>query len=323
MARRRQPPRPSPGPIKPYDVILKDLIFDHPRPWLRWAGISSDPAEAVIVLDSNLATVAAESDKIIGVGDPVDRLSHFEISSTYSPQVPRRSNRYNILVECKHELPVWSTLILLRPEADGPALTGTRTAEYPGRGLVSVFRYGVIRLWEVDHEELLSGGLGTLPLAPLGAGAEGDIPRILRAIEEELDRVGDPALSNEVWTCTSMLMGLKYEGAEIVRWLRRMFPMQESSLYRYLMEEGTKKGLAKGLAEGLAKGRAEGRAEEARRLFLRLEERRLTGRVPRSVKQLLSQVVDPRLIERLVDRFEEFSDWDEVEAAVQELLPKP
>ena len=33
------------------------------------------------------------------------------------------------------------------------------------------FRYNVVRTWERPADEILAGGLATLPLAPLGEGA--------------------------------------------------------------------------------------------------------------------------------------------------------
>ncbi|HZT80116.1 MAG TPA: hypothetical protein VFA26_07840 [Gemmataceae bacterium] len=38
-----------------------------------------------------------------------------------------------------------------------------------------MFRYGVVRVWQLPPEQLLTGGLGTLPLAPIGAVREADM----------------------------------------------------------------------------------------------------------------------------------------------------
>jgi hypothetical protein len=62
-------------------------------------------------------------------------------------------------------------IVLLRPAAEHTDLTGNLRV---GRGRRRVeFRYDVVRLWRQPVERFLSGGLGTLPLAPLCQMAEG------------------------------------------------------------------------------------------------------------------------------------------------------
>ena len=39
-------------------------------------------------------------------------------------------------------------LVLLRPAADGPELTGEYERQFPGRGRSVWFRYDVVRVWE-------------------------------------------------------------------------------------------------------------------------------------------------------------------------------
>ena len=56
-------------------------------------------------------------------------LVHLEFQSGYDPDLPLRLQRYNILVNYRHRLPVQSIALLLCPEADGPALTGLARAQ--------------------------------------------------------------------------------------------------------------------------------------------------------------------------------------------------
>ena len=69
-------------------------------------------------------------------------------------------------VLCKTEkVPVQSTVLLLRPEADGPAMSGI--LRLTGRDGVQnlEFRFNVIRIWTIPAEELIKCGIGVLPLA--------------------------------------------------------------------------------------------------------------------------------------------------------------
>jgi hypothetical protein len=70
----------------------------------------------------------------------------------------------------RHGLRVRSVLVLLRPEADGPAVTcNVRHVLPEDDDYYLDFRYHVVRIWEVPAEQLLAGGLGILPLAPIAA----------------------------------------------------------------------------------------------------------------------------------------------------------
>jgi hypothetical protein len=62
----------------------------------------------------------------------------------------------------KYEMPVWSMLMLLRPAADGPELTGVFERSFRGGGTNRVFRYDVVRIWLEAPEKLLTAGV-TLP----------------------------------------------------------------------------------------------------------------------------------------------------------------
>ncbi len=72
---------------------------------------------------------------------------------------------YNVSLHRRHGLPVASVVVLLRPEADGPLLTGGVDLAWSGTPCLS-FAYRVVRTWEQPVEAVLAGGLGTLPLAP-------------------------------------------------------------------------------------------------------------------------------------------------------------
>ncbi len=81
--------------------------------------------------------------------------------------LPVRLQRYNILIHYREALPVQSVALLLRPEADGPAMSGLLQHRLPDGSLYHEFRYNVVRIWERSVEEILAGGLATLPLAPI------------------------------------------------------------------------------------------------------------------------------------------------------------
>ena len=64
----------------------------------------------------------------------------------------------------RERCPVHSVAILLRPDANATTLTGNlRWARHDGRPYLS-FDYDVVRVWTLNADALLAGGLGTAPI---------------------------------------------------------------------------------------------------------------------------------------------------------------
>src|SRR5215217_2115802 len=171
------------GP-RPYDVSLSYLIELDARGWLDWLRLPSEgPIESI---ESDVGTVLAEVDKVLRVGGTDSWLAHIEIQAGSDPRLETRLLQYHALLHHRHGLPVETTVVLLTPEADRPRLSG----RYERRGLygnVTIsFAYRVIRLWERPLQELLSGGLGVLPLAPLANVELTDLPPVIERLEERI-----------------------------------------------------------------------------------------------------------------------------------------
>ncbi len=167
----------GPGP-RPFDVSTRRLIESDPAGWLSWVGFEVDgPVEAV---DSEVSTVLAEVDKVLRVEGASPWMAHIEVQSSRDPELLLRLLQYHTLLLYRHKLMVESTVVLLRPEADDPSLSG-RFERYGLQGDPTVsFWFRVVRLWERPVDELLHGGLGVLPLAPLAAVDPRRIRRSLR-----------------------------------------------------------------------------------------------------------------------------------------------
>lgn len=150
---------------KPFDTTLKHLLEKYPQDWLKLLGI--DVKGPVKSLDADMATVSAAADKVLQVKDKRDWLAYLEVQSSYKRNVPDRLLLGNTVLYHRHKLPVRSVAVLLRPEADGPAMTGIVHRRCPPDFQYLDFRYDVVRIWRLPLEPLLSAGLGTLPLALL------------------------------------------------------------------------------------------------------------------------------------------------------------
>ena len=92
-------------------------------------------------------------------------LLHLELQASRDPDLLPNLPAYNILLERRHGVLVRTVVVLLRKSADWPELTGTFQRGFRGEPPYLVFRYEVVRVWQLSPETFLSGGLGILPLA--------------------------------------------------------------------------------------------------------------------------------------------------------------
>jgi hypothetical protein len=170
---------------KPFDATLKELIETYPDDWL--APLNLTASGPITVIDADLSTVTTEADKIIRIDDPTPWLLHIDLQSSWDGTLGRRALKYNVLAHDRHELPVHTALILLRPEADSAHLTGTYRYRPPHGGSEVVFDYQVVRLWQEPVERFLDGGSGVLPLAPLCAVPREALHGVIRRMEARVE----------------------------------------------------------------------------------------------------------------------------------------
>src|SRR5260370_38667317 len=157
----------------PFAPTLKTLVEIGPADWTVFAG---QPAAPTRVLDADIATVSGATDKVLRVEARPPYLLHLEFVVGHdAADLPAALNKRNILLDDRHGLPVRTVVVLLRPTADSPALTGLRQRGFPEEVPYNVFGYRVIRVWQVPPDQLLAGGRGTLPLAPISAVTAGEL----------------------------------------------------------------------------------------------------------------------------------------------------
>jgi hypothetical protein len=235
-------------------------------------------------------------------------LLHLEFQSGHdSASLPDSLHLRNTLLQYRHHLLVQSVAILLRPEADSPALTGVRTVGFPNEEPVDVFRYQVLRIWRIPAAVFLAGGLGTLPLAPVADVTEAQLPGIIERMQQRLTAEADPGLAATLWSATYVLMGLRYSRELAGQLLQGVKSMKESVTYQAIIEEGE----AKGMEKGKALGRAQGALAEARRLLLRLGSSRF-GKPSPDVEEVLNGIEDLARLEVLLDRLSKASNWQDL-----------
>lgn len=279
---------------KPYDAATKRLVELRPEDWVAFLGLPSGP---VSLVDADLSTISAAADRLIRVDAEVPYIMHNEMESGHdTARAPDRCLRYNVVAEYKLELPVVSTIFALRRESDSPALTGRLVKMTPNSKPYLTFEYGVVRVWQMDVESILQGGLGTLPFAPISHVRQADLPGIIRQMESRIDSEANSDIeAGELWTATYVLMGLRYDrafNAELLKGVRRM---KESNTYQAILEEG----------------RQEGELIEAQRMLLRAGRNRL-GQPSEVVEAAVLRIGSRERLELLVDRLFGVETWEEL-----------
>jgi predicted transposase YdaD len=221
---------------KRFDATVKGLLEFGPEDWPALAGY---PQRRVEVVDADVSTFTGASDKVLRVHDLFgDWLLDVNFQSGPDASLPGRMHLYNALLEYRHGLPVRSVAILLAPKTNLAAINGYHARQFPDEPPHLEFRYRVIRVWELPVAPLLAGGLGTLPLAPVSAVTEQELPGIIAQMKSRITAPGVLPAAKDLWTATYILMGLRYEPALVDHLLQGVIEMEESSTYQAILEKG-------------------------------------------------------------------------------------
>ncbi len=195
-----------------------------------------------------------------------------------------------------------TAVVLLRPAADGPELTGVLEQKWRNGEVYDWFRDDVVRVWEQPVDLLLASGLTVLPLAPVSDVKEEKVPDVLIAISDRLERETTPEQAATLWNATEVLMGLRYSEEKVDSIIKGVSAMlfgirgiEESSVYQGILK----------------KGEAKGAIEEARKTLLRQGRKKL-GPPGEKIKAEINALTDLDRLHDLTDRILDVSTWDEL-----------
>jgi hypothetical protein len=280
-----------------YDPTLKDLVEVEPASWPVLFGYAKAPTR---IIDADIATVSGAADKVLHVAAARPYLLHLEFvaghdAAALPPALLMRSS----LLAYRHDLPVRSGVVLLHPQADSPQLTGSYQRGLVGEEPYVTFRYAVVRVWQLDPQVLLRGGLSLLPLAPISAVTEAELPSIIKQMERRLHAQRGRKRVSLVWGAAYILLGLRYSPDLAAQLFRGVLSMKESSTYRAILEEGRQEGFA------------EGSAVEARKLLRLFGEARL-GAPDAETAAVIDAIEDVARLEELCVRLSAVGSWREL-----------
>jgi hypothetical protein len=182
--------------------------------------------------------------------------------------------------------------------------------EIPGIAKYLEFHYKIVRVWEKPLAEVLEGGIGMLPMAPLTDGAKEALPATIHRMEERFHREIAPAEAAKLWAATYVLMGLRYPKELTAQLLQGVRGMKESVTYQAILAEGEARGEARGEAKGRAQGLTEG-LKALRNALLALGEKQF-GAPDQPTRTAVEAIADPVRLERLLERVLDVSTWAEL-----------
>jgi hypothetical protein len=283
-----------------FDATLKDLVRAHVHDFEVRLGLSGPGP--VSLLNVDLSTLSAATDQVLGYGEPLQRLIDIHFQSGRDDALLPRVFLYQGALYYRYRVPVHSIVILLRPSANDEKLDeGLHFSVWPERGRTDL-SFEVVRLWrEWQAEEVLQGGLGTLPLAPLcqmpgDAPLEEALPGVIQRLDERLRHEAAPEEASVLRTASFILTGLLVSREVLLQLYQGVQGMRESTGYQYILEEG----------------RNEGRLETLREVVVRLGSPKF-GPPEESLAAQLSSISDPKRLERMVDRvFSGAANWADV-----------
>ena len=131
---------------RPFDATMRQLIEMGPADWLRFLHVPVAHPERVTVLDSNLSTVVADADRVIWVGETPPWIEQVELQAGRDLELPDRMHGYSTILRRTHKVPVRTSVVLLRPAADGPDLSGVYEQRDHQGDVYDWFRYNVVRI---------------------------------------------------------------------------------------------------------------------------------------------------------------------------------
>jgi predicted transposase YdaD len=287
-----------------FDATLKSIVADRPLDFASAFGLPSHGP--VVPINVDLSTVSAATDVALAYGDPMREIVDLNFQTGPDPGLPGRLLLYNAALYSRYSVPVRSLLVLLRKKADAANLTGK--LGYGESESRVEFHYRVVRLWEFPVEDVLQGGIASLPLATL-CRMPADQPMIdalrtvVQEIDRRLDRETNHAVSVRLMTAAYILTGLRVAKTDLAAIYRGIGLMQESTAYDEAVEEGERRGEARGTIRA------------SQRLLFR-QGRKQFGIPDASIEAELRTIEDPDRLDRLADAMLSAESWQELLATL-------
>jgi len=278
------------------DIPLKLIVHEFASHFAAWLlDVDKANVRRVQPLNIELPARAVRTDTVFRVTLDDGRVSllHIEFQGRRSERpMPLRMLNYLSRLVQQEQGDLCSAVIYV---GDGAGATddGIHQVDCPGGGLTLAWRYRVVRLWQMQAEELLALGQKQPALLTLVGQThierpERVLPQVVAAIEQTADE------EERIRLFTALLSLMRDE--EMLKMVEQLAEavsqdlMMDTPFLRRVRERGRTEGRVKGQVEG----RVEGRVEELTEIILDVLATRLnlSVRVYRRLERQLSAITD-------------------------------
>ncbi len=276
-----------------FDTVTKTQAQTHPMDFVNYClNFEQDDVTFVELIVPEQPTVEMhQADMVIKVElNGKEVLVHFEFQTTdsYDPEMSLRMAGYIIRLIETYRLPVYSSVIYLRPDA-GRRDRGAYEQNIAGHQIF--VEYQVIRLIEMEGDQVLdTKPTGLLPFTPLMKRPAGvDAEQWLRRCVRTADNVEVPNKAAYLGAL-AILGNLVYE-SELISNIIQEETMQQPNIIEYWTEKATAEAHQQGLQQGLK--------ERALEDILEVLELRLQPDAARTFKPVLEAIDDSQRLKQL------------------------
>jgi len=230
------------------DSTIKVLADRNAADYIRW--LLGPSYQLIKTEGTELPATKRFADTVYHVKDEKGNpfILHIEFQGQKSEKPMNfRMLEYNVRLLEKHGIPVCGIVIYLVKGADAGDDGIFRSICPIGNEENLIFRYNIVKLWELDGDRLLREKmLGVYPL--LGLTKLENPEKAFRQIVSEIHQIPDRTLSLDMLFSFQLLSSLVHS-RDLLETLIRREEFMESPLYREIYQEGVQEGFVKGRLE--------------------------------------------------------------------------
>jgi len=197
-----------------YDATFKVLVDHSPGDWAEFVFGSTIGLASPV--DTSLHATKEVVDRLLRV----ERLGcefiiHIEFHAGHSGNaIPNRLFHYNTAVMKRYALTTLSCVLILRKEADSPAVSAAVVHSLPAFGDVHRFNYRPIRIWQEPLERFLIPGSSLAVAGVLADFGERTLVEAGTEIRKCIDAVSDPDQREDLLYHFVVLAGMRFNRSQ-------------------------------------------------------------------------------------------------------------
>ena len=197
-----------------YDATFKVLVDHSPEDWAEFVFGSTIGLASPV--DTSLHATKEIVDRLLRVESlGCEFIIHIEFHAGHSGNaIPNRLFHYNTAVMKRYSLTTLSSVLILRKEADSPAVSAAVVHSLPAFGDVHRFNYRPIRIWHEPLERFLIPGSSLAVAGVLADFGERSLEQAGAEIRRCIGEVSDPDQREDLLYHFVVLAGMRFNRSQ-------------------------------------------------------------------------------------------------------------